>query len=75
MIERLWVEVNTRVNYPVKRILIEMENAGDINLADIMSTDIVSPGSVSTFLLLELIYLSKLGITILFQVTASLQML
>ena len=33
MIERLWVEVNTRVNYPVKRVLIEMQNAGDINLA------------------------------------------
>ena len=34
MIERLWVEVNTRVNYPVKKVLIEMENAGDINMGD-----------------------------------------
>lgn len=34
MIERLWVEVNSRVNYPVKKILVEMENAGDINMAD-----------------------------------------
>ena len=34
MIERLWVEVNTRVNYPVKKILIEMDNAGDLNMAD-----------------------------------------
>lgn len=30
MIERLWVEVNRRVNYPVKRILVEMESAGDL---------------------------------------------
>ena len=34
MIERLWVEVNTRVNYPVKRILIEMESGSHINMAD-----------------------------------------
>ena len=25
-IERFWVEVNVRVNYPVKRILVEMDN-------------------------------------------------
>jgi hypothetical protein len=25
-IERFWVEVNIRVNYPIKRILVEMEN-------------------------------------------------
>ena len=32
--ERIWVEVNTRVNYPIKRVLIEMEESGLINLED-----------------------------------------
>ena len=34
MIERLWVELNTRANYPVKRVLIEMVNTGDIDLTN-----------------------------------------
>ena len=34
MIERLWVEVNTQVNYPVKKILTEMENASDTNMGN-----------------------------------------
>ena len=34
MIERLWVEVNSRINYPVKRVLVEMENYGEINMTD-----------------------------------------
>ncbi len=32
MIERVWVEVNTRVNYPLKRALIEMMDAGCFDL-------------------------------------------
>ena len=28
------MEVNTRVNYPIKKVLIEMENVDDINMAD-----------------------------------------
>ena len=34
MIERLWVEINSRINYPVKQVLVEMDNNGDINMAD-----------------------------------------
>ena len=34
MVERIWVEVNTRVNYPVKAILIEMFEQGEIDLED-----------------------------------------
>ena len=33
-IERLWVEDNTRVNYPIKKVLIEMENVDVIHMAD-----------------------------------------
>ena len=31
-IERLWVEINQRVNYPVKRTLISMETSVQINM-------------------------------------------
>ena len=34
MTERLWVEINSRINYPVKRVLVEMDNNGEINMAD-----------------------------------------
>lgn len=30
--ERLWVEINGRVNYPIKACLIALEEAGDINM-------------------------------------------
>ena len=33
-IERFWVEVNVRVNYPVKRILVEMDNNQMIYMND-----------------------------------------
>lgn len=32
--ERMWPEINQRINYPVKRILIEMENNGFIDMED-----------------------------------------
>lgn len=34
MVERIWVEVNTYVNYPIKQVFIEMEESGLINLKD-----------------------------------------
>ena len=35
-IERLWVEVNARVNYPVKTVLVKMLECGDISSEDLM---------------------------------------
>lgn len=32
MVERIWVEINRRVNYPIKSCLIALEEAGDINM-------------------------------------------
>ena len=32
MIERFWVEINSRVNYPIKKVLIAMEARDDISL-------------------------------------------
>ena len=31
---RLWVEMNCRMNYPIKRALVEMENNGIIDVED-----------------------------------------
>ena len=36
MVERIWVEVNTRVNYPVKAVLLEMLEQGSMNLEDLL---------------------------------------
>ena len=32
MIERMWVEVNARVNYPIKRALQEMSDSGELDM-------------------------------------------
>ena len=32
IIERIWVEVNHRVTYPIKRVVVEMEEQGRINI-------------------------------------------
>ena len=32
IIERIWVEVNSRVTYPVKRIVVAMDDQGEINM-------------------------------------------
>ena len=33
-VERMWVEINQRVNYPVKRILVSMEDAQEIDMSN-----------------------------------------
>ena len=38
----MWVEFNTRVNYPVKRVLMDMVDSGDINMDDLMHKFCVS---------------------------------
>ena len=32
--ERIWAEVNPRINYPVKAILVELMDSGDIDIDD-----------------------------------------
>lgn len=34
VVERIWVEVNSRINYPIKAILIEMQESHQFNLQD-----------------------------------------
>ena len=33
-VERMWVEVNSRVNYPIKSCLVCLEERGEINMDD-----------------------------------------
>ena len=33
-IERLWPEVNSRVNYPIKSVLVEMDNSNEIDMGN-----------------------------------------
>ena len=40
--ERFWVEINTRVNYPVKACLIGMEENGEIDMESSMQKFCVS---------------------------------
>ena len=40
--ERIWPEINQRINYPIKCILIDMENNDDINMGDEMTKFCVS---------------------------------
>lgn len=40
--ERIWPEINQRINYPVKRVLTDMENNEDINMGDAVTKFCVS---------------------------------
>ena len=42
MVERIWGEVNARVNYPMKEVLIEMMENGDFLLDDELDKHCVS---------------------------------
>lgn len=33
-VERIWPEVNSRVNYPIKNILVDLDNRNIINMED-----------------------------------------
>lgn len=33
-VEHMWPEINQRINYPVKRVLVEREASGEINMTD-----------------------------------------
>ena len=41
-VERFWVEINTRVNYPVKACLVKMEELGVIDMESSMHKFCVS---------------------------------
>ena len=32
IVERMWVEVNKRINYPLKEVLVDMEHKGQIDM-------------------------------------------
>lgn len=42
MVERLWVEVNARVNYPIKAVLVQMLENGEFDLTNELDTACVS---------------------------------
>ena len=45
-VERLWPEVNQRINYPIKQVLIEMESNGDIDMGNEVTKFCVSCVSI-----------------------------
>ena len=45
-VERLWPEVNQRINYPIKRVLIEMESCGEIDMSNGVTKFCVSSVSI-----------------------------
>ena len=60
--ERIWAEVNPRINYPVKAILVELMDSGDIDIDNslqlfciswitirVLSVGVGSPGTITLF--------------------------
>ena len=41
-VERMWVEVNSRINYPIKRVLIMMREGQEIEMTDPLTKFCVS---------------------------------
>ena len=68
-VERFWVEINGRVNYPVKASLIKMEEQGVIDMESSMHKFCVSWFAIREFAVLELSLQFKHGMNIQFQVT------
>ena len=48
MVERMWVEVNGQVNYPIKDALINMMESGDFSLDDDLDKYCVSWFTINT---------------------------
>lgn len=48
--ERLWPEVNQRINYPIKRVLIEMEANGEKDMSNEVTRFCVSSVSIMVIL-------------------------
>ena len=45
-VERIWPEVNLRVNYPIKHVLVEMEASGEIDMSNEITKFCVSTVSI-----------------------------
>lgn len=63
----MWVEINGRVNYPIKSALIGMQQHGEITWTHQL-INFATHGSHCEWYLLVVLSLSKPGIIILFQV-------
>ena len=47
-VERMWPEVNARINYPIKRVLVAMESNGEIDMSQDVTKFCVSWTSINT---------------------------
>lgn len=65
----MWSEINPRVNYPIKAILVEMIENADINIDNSLHLFCVSWFAIKVVLSC----LEELGITILSQVNCNAQ--
>ena len=47
-IERMWPEINARINYPIKRVLVAMESSGEIDMSQDVTKFCVSWTTINT---------------------------